>query len=268
MSAPTAERRLGRLFVENRAVVFLEAVATAVAIWWLLSAGLGLVDTLSTPPLVGAAVWTLLRTGEWVPHFGATGRRIIYGFTLSMTLGTALGVLMGLSGFWEKVFQDYITVGLAFPSVFIAVFAAMAFGISDLTPTVTAGIAPFPFVAQNVYQGVKGIDGDLLEMSRSFELSRGRVLRRVVLRSVLPEWFAGVRYGFAGAWKLVTLAEAIAAESGVGFMIKTELTQLSMTGVLAWTVLFGAVMMVVEYLVLQQIEQRVFNWREETAVAW
>ncbi len=264
----TARNPLARLFVENRAVVFLEAVAVVVAGWWLLAAGLGLADTLSTPPRVAEAVGTLLVTGAWAPHFAATGRRIVYGFTLSMTLGTVVGVVMGLYGFWEKLFQDYITVGLAFPSVFIAVFAAMAFGVSDLTPTLTAGIAPFPFVAQNVYQGVKGIDGDLVEMGRAFEVSRPRILSRVVLRSVLPEWFAGVRYGFAGAWKLVTLAEAIAAESGVGFMIQTELSQLSVTGVLAWTVLFGAVMMAVEYLVLRRIERRVFDWRAETAIAW
>jgi ABC-type nitrate/sulfonate/bicarbonate transport system permease component len=265
MSAATTLRRL---VVGNRTVVFAEAVATVVAAWWLLSAGLGLAGTLSSPPQVAAAVWTLLATGAWAPQFAATGRRIVYGFTLSMTLGTVVGVGMGLSGFWERTFQDYITVGLAFPSVFIAVFAAMAFGVSDLTPTVTAGIAPFPFVAQNVYQGVENIDGDLLEMARSFEVSRPRVLKRVVFRSVLPEWFAGVRYGFAGAWKLVTLAEAIAAESGVGFMIQTELTRLSITGVLAWTVLFGAVMMAVEYLAFRRIERRVFDWREETAIAW
>ncbi|MBP1986662.1 ABC transporter permease [Halolamina salifodinae] len=258
----------GRLLVENRQVVFLEALATAAAVWWLASAGFGLTDTLSSPPLVAAAVAELLASGEWVPQFAATGRRIAYGFAISTVLGTAFGLLMGLYGFWEKVFQDYITVGLAFPSVFIALFAAMAFGVGDTAPTVTAGIAPFPFVAQNVYQGVNNVDTDLLEMARSFEVSRTRTLGRVVFRSVLPEWFAGVRYGFAGAWKLVTLAEAIAAEQGVGFMIQTELTRLSMTGVLAWTVLFGAVIAVFEYLVLRRIEERVFDWREQSAVAW
>jgi ABC-type nitrate/sulfonate/bicarbonate transport system permease component len=254
--------------LRNRQIVFVEALLTIVVVWALLSRGFDLTDTISSPSLVGASVLSLLTSGEWLPHVSASLRRILYGFVLSVLLGTGLGVLMGLSEFWERVFQDYITVGLAFPSVFIAFFAAMAFGIGDLTATVTAALAPFPFVAQNVYQGVENIDHRLTEMTRSFDVSRGRTLWRVVFRSVLPEWFAGIRYGFAGAWKLVTLAEAIAAEQGVGFMIQFHMNRLSLTDVIAWTVLFAAIIMVIEYGIFQQIEKRVFDWREDTAVAW
>lgn len=254
--------------LHNRRIVFVESVLTVIVLWALLSWGYDLADTVSSPMLVGQSLAGLLASGDWVLHVSTTLRRIAYGFVLSVLLGTGLGVLMGLSEFWERVFQDYITVGLAFPSVFIAFFAAMAFGVGDMTATVTAALAPFPFVAQNVYQGVENIDRGLIEMSRSFDVSRGRTLWRVVFRSVLPEWFAGVRYGFAGAWKLVTLAEAIAAEQGVGFMIQSEMNRLSITDVLAWTVLFAVIIMLIEYGLFQQIEKRVFDWREDTAVAW
>ncbi|MFC3959273.1 ABC transporter permease [Halovivax cerinus] len=254
--------------VANRRVVFIEAVASIVVLWGLVAWGLNMTDTVSSPILVADSIVALLASGEWVPHFSASIRRILYGFVLATLLGTSLGVLMGLSEFWERVFQDYITIGLAFPSVFIAFFAAMWFGIGDMTPTVTAAIAPFPFVAQNVYQGVENIDHRLTEMTQSFDVSRKRTLWRVVFRSVLPEWFAGIRYGFAGSWKLVTLAEAIAAERGVGFMIQYEMNQLSITAVLTWTILFATVIMVFEYGILQQVEKRVFAWRQDTAVAW
>jgi ABC-type nitrate/sulfonate/bicarbonate transport system permease component len=254
--------------LHNRRIVFAEAILTVIVGWYLLSAGFGLRQTISSPLLVAGSLVSLLLSGDWVTHVVASLRRILYGFTLSVILGTVLGVVMGLSDFWEKVFQDYITVGLAFPSVFIAFFAAMAFGVGDLTATITAALAPFPFVAQNVYQGVENIDYQLTEMTKSFDVSRGRTLWRVVFRSVLPEWFAGVRYGFAGAWKLVTLAEAIAAEKGVGFMIQLNMSQLSLTDVLTWTVLFAVIIMVIEYGILQQIEKRVFDWRQDTSVAW
>lgn len=254
--------------IHNRRIVFVEALATVVGLWALLSWGFGLSDTVSSPRLVWGSLSSLLVTGEWIPHVSASLRRILYGFVLSVLLGTGLGVLMGLSEFWERAFQDYITIGLAFPSVFIAFFAAMAFGVGDMTATVTAALAPFPFVAQNVYQGVENIDHRMTQMTRSFDVSRRRTLWRVVFRSVLPEWFAGVRYGFAGAWKLVTLAEAIAAERGVGFMIQFEMSRLSITDVLAWTVLFAVIIMIIEYGILQQVEKRVFDWREDTAVAW
>lgn len=260
--------RLFRPFVTNRHLIFLESVGSVVLAWAILAYGFGMQDTVSSPALVAVSTYELLISMEWVPHMWDTIRRIFFGFILAMLLGTALGILMGLSTFWERAFQDYISVGLAIPSLFIAVFAAMWFGTSDMTMIVTAAIAPFPFVAQNVYQGVKNIDYRLMEVAESFDVSRQRTIRRIVFRSVMPEWFAGVRYGFAGAWKLVTLAEVIAASSGVGFMIRHHLNLLSLTGVLTWTVLFGLVIMFIEYGILQQVEKRVFDWRENTATAW
>lgn len=255
-------------FLYDRRIVFVESLLTLLIIWAILSWGFGLKETISSPRLVALSLVSLLVSGDWILHLFASLRRIAYGFILSVLLGTTLGVLMGLSEFWERMFQDYITIGLAFPSVFFAFFAAMWFGIGDTTVIVTAAIGPFPFVAQNVYQGVENIDHRLTEMASSFDVSRNRTLWRIVFRSVLPEWFAGVRYGFAGAWKLVTLAEAIAAEIGIGYMIKTHMVRLSMTGVLTWTILFAIVMMLIEYGILQQIEKRVFAWREDTTMAW
>ena len=63
-------------------------------------------------------------------------------------------------------------------------------------------------------------------------------------------------------------AEAIAAERGVGFMIQFEMSRLSITDVLTWTVLFACVIMIIEYGVLQRIERRVFDWRGSSEVAW
>jgi ABC-type nitrate/sulfonate/bicarbonate transport system permease component len=175
---------------------------------------------------------------------------------------------MGISDFWEKALQDYIIIGLALPSLFAAVFAAMWFGISDVTPMVASAVIAFPFLAQNVYEAVKDIDQRLLQMSSSFGVSRNRVIRRVVVQSVMPSFFAGARYAFSVCWKITTLAELVAAENGIGFMIEAQLQQRSVTGIITWTVLFTLVILILEYGILQRIEQRVFDWRANSEIAW
>lgn len=42
---------------------------------------------------------------------------------------------------------------------------------------------------------------------------------------------------------------------------------LSLEGIMAWTILFVVVMLVVEYGVFQQIEKRAFDWRQQEAIA-
>jgi ABC-type nitrate/sulfonate/bicarbonate transport system permease component len=252
----------------NSYLIFLQSVVVLAIVWWFIATVFNATDVISSPLLVGVELFDIIESGEWVRHVTDTTRRVLYGFILTTIIGTILGMLMGWSDFWERALQDYIAVGLALPSLFSAIFAAMWFGVSDITPMIAAALIAFPFLTQNVYEGMQNADQRLVEMSKSFDVSRPRLIRRVVVDSVLPEWFAGIRYAFALSWKITTLAELVSAESGIGFMIEQELQLLSLTGVLAWTLLFTILMLFFEYGILQPIENRMFDWREDSSVAW
>lgn len=254
--------------VTNKTVVFVESLVAIVVMWALVAHGLDLTDTISSPTLVAASFVELIQTGPWYEHLSATFRRVVYGFVLTLFVGTVLGVATGMSDFWETALQDYVTIGLALPSLFAAIFTAMWFGVSDVTPMVAGALIAFPFLAQEVYEGVKNIDNNLLQMSSAFGVSRPRAIWRVIIQSVLPQWFGGARYSFAICWKITTLAELVAASSGVGYMIEFEMNRLSLTGVLTWTILFTTLMLILEYGFLRQIEKRVFDWRQEASIGW
>lgn len=256
------------VLLENRVVVFAESIVALVAVWAILANGLGLADTISSPDLVAGSLAGFFETGIWWEHLSATIPRVFYAFALTLVIGTVVGIVTGMSDFWEKALQDYVTVGLALPSLFVVVFAAMWFGVSDVTPMVAGAVISFPYLAQEVYEGVKNIDNDLLEMASSFEVSRRRSIRRIVVQSVLPQWFGGARYSFSLCWKITTLAELVAAESGIGYMIGFAMDRLSLTDVFAWTILFMVFMFVLEYGVLRQIEKRAFDWRQDAALSW
>lgn len=257
-----------RPLIEDQRLVFVESLLSIALIWWLVSVGLGLTDLISSPILVARSFYELAVSLEWIPHLIATLRRTVYGFIATMLVGSALGIAMGISSFWEKALQDYIIIGLALPSLFAAVFAAMWFGLSDVTPMVAGAVIAFPFLTQNVYEAVKNIDHSLLEMSSSFNVSRRRVIWRVVVQSIMPSFFAGSRYAFSICWKITTLAELVAASNGIGYMIEAQMQQRSITGVITWTVLFMVVVLFLEYGILQRIERHVFEWRAESEIAW
>lgn len=256
------------VLITNRFVVFVESVVAIVVLWAALANGFEMTDTISSPALVTMSIYELSTTGVLWTHISATIPRVIYGFILTLIVGTVLGVATGMSSFWEKAFQDYVTIGLALPSLFVVIFAAMWFGLSELTPTVAAAAISFPFLTQEVYEGVKDIDNDLLQMASAFDVSRKRSIWRIIVQSVLPQWFGGARYSFSLCWKITTLAELVAAQSGVGYMIGFAMDRLSITDVLAWTITFTALMLVLEYGILRRIEARMFEWRRETTIGW
>lgn len=249
--------------------MFVESMIVFVIAWHLvytLWPDFGGVFT--SPGLVAAATWELFVSGMWVQHLGATLRHVAYGFTATVVLGTVFGIVLGWWDFWERAFQDYLTLFLAMPSLFAAIFAAMWFGIGDTAPMVASVVIAFPFLAENVYEGTKDIDNDLISMTRSFNMSRWRTIKRVIIPSILPAWFAGIRYALALAWKISNLAEFIAAREGIGFMIRFEMRMLDLTETLAWIVFFVGFLLFMEYAVFAQIEKRLFAWREEVSIGW
>jgi len=245
-------------------LVFIQSLIIFTVLWWILSAVFGFEQSISSPELVAFELREIISGGGWVEHLTASLLRVGYALVFTVVIGTAIGILVGVSEFWEAALQDYITIGLAFPSIFAVVFAAMLLGITDLTPTVASAVIAFPFLAQNVYEGIKNIDPKLIEMSSSFGVSRYYTIRQVVINSILPQFFSGVRYSFALCWKIVVLSEFVTTTNGLGWVIRSELNAVSLTGVIAWTLLITGVILIVEYGIFQQFEKRMFSWRQSS----
>ncbi|MFB6187718.1 MAG: ABC transporter permease, partial [Halobacteriaceae archaeon] len=167
--------------IKNRSVVFVESMIALTLLWAILAYGFHMTDVISSPVLVLISTYNLIISMDWVPHMIATLRRVFIAFVATMIIGTVLGISMGVSNFIERMFRDYVTVGMAFPSIFFAVFAAMWFGVGDMTPIAAAAVSGWPIVTLTIQKGVENIDSGLIKMTRSFNVSRERSLRRVVI---------------------------------------------------------------------------------------
>lgn len=263
MSTTQFRGAVRRALLGNRRVIFVESVLALIVIWELSARVFGITDLIASPFLVGVAMYELLLAGEWVVDFRASMTRILLGFTAALVTGVVGGVFLGVSDFWGRVLRYYVLVGMAVPGLFVVIFAAMAFGISDTTPTIATAVITAPFVVDMIQSGVENVDSDLLDMSSAFGVSQGRVYRRVLFQSILPEIFSAIRFTFSVAWKVTILAEVVISNVGIGFLIRDSLSRFSMIGVLQYIVLFVVVMMVIEYGVFRKTEEYLFDWRED-----
>ena len=75
----------------------------------------------------------------------------------------------------------------------------------------------------------------------------------MLLPSSLISVLAGARLAFAVAWRMELLTEIFAASEGVGFQIRRSFESYDVRGMIAWTVLYIAVMLIFENLVFRQI---------------
>jgi NitT/TauT family transport system permease protein len=199
------------------------------------------------------------------PVLGQTLTQIFEGFALSMLIGTALGLLMGLRRSIEIFFDSWIMVLLTFPAVCWAFLSVLWFGLSQAAAIVTIVLIVFPFVAMNVWSGTKAVERDLLQMARLYQAGRVLTLRKVLVPQLMPYLFSSLRIALSLSWKIALVAEAFGTGGGVGQELINWFQNTRVDMMLAWGVSFMIVMVLIDVLVFRVWERRTFAWRPKLA---
>ena len=245
--------------------VKLYSIAVLLIAW----IGLSLVfseQILPGPVPVFAAIFDNLSSGEGFFHLYKTVSRVVLGLVLAMFLGTGIGLVMGLSQKGEKFFESWVMIGLTIPAVVYAIVCLLWFGLNEFAAIIAIGITSFPAVAINMWQGVKDIDMQLVAMGKAFQLPTVDVIRKIVLPQTVPYVLAATRYALGISWKIATTVELIGMSSGVGYMLHYWFGLFSMTQVLAWTLTFIIVLLIIEYVLINPFEKRSTAWRPAVQV--
>ncbi|MBK5267621.1 MAG: ABC transporter permease [Acidimicrobiia bacterium] len=242
-----------------------------VVIWWLLAVWVNSDARLPSPARVWNEVWIIFNGdptnsrndgGIFWNNFLASVIRVLLGFVVGVAMGTPLGFLMGRNRYWRAFLKSPVMIAGSIPGLTYAVMVLVVFGISFVGPILAIGLISMPYIAINVAEGVGGVDKGLLNMSRSFGRSEKQMFRDVVVPSVLPFIFAGVRLSFSLAWKVGQLTEVFGASQGIGFQIRRNFQLFNLPAVIAWIGLFIIFMLVLERFVLVRIERKLFRWRQ------
>lgn len=236
------------------------SIAVLIVVWVVLSFFFS-EHILPGPIPVFAAAADNLRSGEGFYHLYKTVSRVLLGLVLAMFLGSGFGLVMGLSVKGEKFFETWVMVGLTIPAVVYAIICLLWFGLNDFAAVIAIGVTAFPAVAINIWQGVKDIDMQLIAMGKAFRLPTLDLIRKIVLPQTVPYILAATRYALGISWKIATTVELIGMSSGVGYMLHYWFGLFSMTQVLAWTLTFIIVLLLIEYLLINPFEKRVTAWR-------
>ena len=233
----------------------------ALMILWLLLARVFPPSIVPGPQAVGSAMWSNVLSGQAFFHLYKTLVRVGFGLILTMILGIAVGAAMGLSKKGEVFLDAWVMVGLTIPAIVYGIIFLLWFRLNELAPIVGIGVAAFPTVAIAIWQGIKGIDTQLVRMGTAFHLGRTAIFRKIILPQLVPQILSSMRSALGICWKICTTVELIGMSSGVGYMLYYWFGLFSMAQVFAWTLTFLFVMFAIEYLLFKPIENRLTRWR-------
>jgi len=130
---------------------------------------------------------------------------------IALGLGLVLGCLAGFAGGWiDALIMRGVEVLLAFPYLLLAIAVVSALGPGVLNTTIAVGIWGTPTVTRVVRGAVLAArESEYVSAARALGASAGEVLRRHVLRNILPT---------VVVYSTLFMANAILVEAALSFL--------------------------------------------------
>lgn len=236
------------------------SLAGLLVVWQLVAVALAS-PSLPSPIAVLSTMVSQIASGELLGHLAVTLWRVAASFVLAMAVGTAVGILMGRSRGLDTALDGLLIVGLNIPALVTIILCYIWLGLTDVAAIIAVALNKIPTVVVTVREGARAVDRRLMEVGQVFQVPRLRTLRQIYLPQLYPYLMAAARSGLALIWKIVLVVELLGRSNGIGFQLGTYFQFFDITSILAYTVAFAAVVLVIEGLLMRPLERRLSRWR-------
>jgi len=259
-ATPPLARRVWSALWPKVAAVGLVVLVWQTAVWthWRKA------YQLPGPTAVGRRLLDDLGTGELWAAVGNTMNRAVVGFAIALVVGGLIGVAVTVSKSVRTAIGSLITGLQTMPSIAWFPMAIMLFGLANSAIYFVVALGAAPSIANGLISGIDAMPPLLRRVGRSMGASRVALYRDFVVPAALPSVVAGLKQGWAFAWRSLLAGELLVVVPGM----QTIGTRLSFArdfndpeGVLSLIVVILVIGIVIDSLVFNRLEQRILRHR-------
>jgi NitT/TauT family transport system permease protein len=246
----------------DRRTVRLARIGFAVLVlgaWWATAATMGSLF-LASPGEVVASAAGVIGSGEFFTYLLPSLKILIIGAVLGLAVGVPVGLLLGRYQRLYWLTEAPINIFYSTPLVALIPFLLVILGFNDTTKIFIVFLFTVLPALINTASGVRTVDRDLVELSRSFCAGEWALWRDILIPTALPGIVTGTRVGFIHALTGVVLADFYAGASGLGYMIMRYSNRFDVATALV-PVLFLALLGAVSIVVLKRLQRRIAPWQ-------
>jgi len=252
-AAPTRLRRVWSATWPQAA-----AVGVALALWQIVA------WTHWKPSYVlpgpGASLGRLasdIANGRLVHAAATTMRRVVVGYGVAVVVGVVLGLVVSRSRVVRTAIGSLITGLQTMPTIAWFPLAIVLFGLTETAILFVVVLGAAPAIANGLISGVDHIPPLWLRAGRVLGARGLSTYRHIVLPAALPGFVAGLKQGWAFAWRSLMAGELIviiAARPALGVNLQLARENSDAPGLVATMVAILFIGIVIDALFFARIE--------------
>ena len=209
------------------------------------------------PTAVAGSLLEQTRSGVLPKAVVVSAQRILIGYGLSLLVGIPLGLLLGRVR-WISDTLGSLVVGLqALPSVCWLPLAILWMGLSEKAIIFVVVMGALFSVALGVEAGVRNTPPQYLNAARTLGARGLSLYPQVIFPAALPTVLAGLKQGWAFAWRSLMSGELLFFTLSLGNLLQAGRDLSDTAQVIAIMLVIIALGLTVDRLVFTPLEGRV-----------
>ncbi len=228
------------------------------ALWESAVTLFGIKEYLLPPP---SKVWTefLRRYDTVMASAWVTTQEIVVGYLVAVVISIPLALSVAYSRFMENAVYPIVVFLQIIPKIAIAPLFIIWFGFGFGPKVLIVFLLSFfPIVVASI-AGFKSTDPDIMDFARTTGAGGWKLFAKIRLPQALPQIFTGLKVGAALSATAAVVAEFVASDKGLGYLLLQYNGNLDTPMVFATIVLLSVIGLVVYYAV-ELIERFTIPW--------
>lgn len=229
----------------------LLSVVVALVAWELMARRFGMAGLFPSATATLGRFLELLLDGTLLKASAVSMLRILAGFAIGSAIGVVLGLFLGSSPLARAANEPFVHFFRFVPPLAWLAPVLLWLGSGEVAKVSLIVYTTVFVVALNTMAGVEAVPQNKLRMAGAFGASRAQTFRWVTLPASAPYIFNGMRIGMGNSFMTIVVAEIIAAQEGLGFLINRGLIFLNTATVFSGIITLG---------ILGFLTDRGFQW--------
>jgi len=214
-------------------------------------------------------VWDTLFQGFkeqtfWVA-IGASLKRVLLGYGISLLIGIPLGVLSAKIKIFEETVGSLVSGLQTLPSICWLPLSLLWFGLNEKAIIFIVVMGAICSIALATEAGVKNVSPLYVRAAKTMGAKGWKLLSCVIIPAALPTIFTGMKLAWAFAWRSLMAGELLSSGSGLGQILMMGRDLADMSQVLAAMLIIAALGIMIDRLIFCCWEKKLRRkWGLET----
>jgi NitT/TauT family transport system permease protein len=214
---------------------------------------------LPSPSRVATAAWNMVTTQHLLWHSGVSTVRVWVAFVIAAVMAVPIGILMSSYRIVGATLEPVIDFVRYLPVPALVPLSIIWFGVGEETKIFLLWLGTFFQLVLLVADDARRVPHEYVEIARTLGGGSRAVLTDVVFRAMGPTLVDNLRITLGWCWTYLIIAEIVAADSGLGFVIWSARRFVKTPEVMAGVVVIGIIGLVTDQI-LRALHRRMFRY--------